>query len=242
MNVFPAIDLLNGQSVRLYQGNYQKITSVAKDPVAQALSFQKAGLSRLHLVDLDGAKAGVPKNQEIVRKIRANCTLLMEIGGGIRTLATIETYLTMGINRVILGSSALTDPELVIKAIEQFGADQIVVGIDGQNGQVATEGWLTQSQVPMNVLMQTMSGVGVTRFIITDIQRDGTLTGPNIELLQTLQNNSPKTTVIASGGIGNYEDLKTLNANGLTNVIVGKALVKGTLTLEQLKTAEVTLC
>lgn len=242
MNVFPAIDLLNGQSVRLYQGDYKQVTPVSTDPVAQAKSFEKAGLTRIHLVDLDGAKVGQPQNNAVVAQIVAKTNLFTEIGGGIRNLETIATYLNLGINRVILGSSALKNPELVKTAVAQYGSTKIVVGIDGQNGRVATEGWLDQSQVQMSALLGAMAQVGVTQFIVTDISRDGTLQGPNIELLASLQNQYPKTTVVASGGVANYQNLIDLNEAGLTDVIVGKALVKGTITLAQLAEAEAQLC
>lgn len=234
MNIFPAIDLLNGQSVRLYQGDYQQVSTVNPDPVAQAKAVAAAGLRRLHVVDLDGAKAGKPQNKAVVAKLRQATDLFIEIGGGIRQLNEIEAYLALGVNRVILGSVALKNPELVATAVEKFGSTKIVVGIDGQNGQVATEGWLDQSQVSMSDLMAAMLKVGVTQFIVTDIARDGTLTGPNVTLLQTLQQTFPQATVVASGGMHDANDLKALQQAGLTDVIVGKALQKGTLTLAEL--------
>ncbi|KRK40642.1 1-(5-phosphoribosyl)-5-[(5-phosphoribosylamino)methylideneamino]imidazole-4-carboxamide isomerase [Loigolactobacillus bifermentans] len=234
MNIFPAIDLLNGQSVRLYQGDYQQVSTVNPDPVAQAKAVAAAGLRRLHVVDLDGAKAGKPQNKAVVAKLRQSTDLFLEIGGGIRTLTEIEAYLELGVDRVILGSVALKDPQLVATAVEKFGSAKIVVGIDGQNGQVATEGWLDQSQVNMSDLMAAMLKVGVTQFIVTDIARDGTLTGPNVALLQDLQETFPAATVVASGGMHDAGDLAALQQAGLTDVIVGKALQKGTLTLAEL--------
>ncbi|MFD1672057.1 1-(5-phosphoribosyl)-5-[(5-phosphoribosylamino)methylideneamino]imidazole-4-carboxamide isomerase [Agrilactobacillus yilanensis] len=242
MNVFPAIDLLNGQSVRLYQGDYQKVTPINADPVAQAKSFEAAGLKRIHIVDLDGAKAGRPQNQAVIQAIRTNTNLFIEVGGGIRNLTAINTYLDLGVNRIILGSSALKNPELVKTAIQKFGPEKIVIGIDGQNGHVATEGWLDQSTIPMTQLLDAMMQVGVTQFIVTDISRDGTLTGPNLELLASLKATHPTATIVASGGVANYQNLIDLKQHGLENVIVGKALFNGSLNLAQLAEAEETLC
>lgn len=242
MQIFPAIDLLNGRSVRLFQGDYDQVTPVASDPVVQAQKIQAAGLKRLHLVDLDGAKAGWPMNQTVVQAIRQATDLTLEIGGGLRDLATIQTYLAAGIQRVILGSVALKNPTLVQTALQNFGPDRIVIGIDGQNGQVATEGWLDQSQVAMPQLIDAMVTMGAKNFIVTDIHRDGAMTGPNLTLLKQLQTQFSTTTIVASGGIRNYQDLTALAQNGLTQAIIGKALVTGDLTLAQLVEAEATLC
>lgn len=242
MQIFPAIDLLNGRSVRLFQGDYDQVTPVASDPVVQAQKIQAAGLKRLHLVDLDGAKAGRPMNQTVVQAIRQATDLTLEIGGGLRDLATIQTYLAAGIQRVILGSVALKNPTLVQTALQNFGPDRIVIGIDGQNGQVATEGWLDQSQVAMPQLIDAMVTMGAKNFIVTDIHRDGAMTGPNLTLLKQLQTQFSTTTIVASGGIRNYQDLTALAQNGLTQAIIGKALVTGDLTLAQLVEAEATLC
>lgn len=242
MNIFPAIDLLQGQSVRLYQGDYAKVTPVALDPVAQAQKIQLAGLKRLHLVDLDGAKAGRPMNQALVELIAQTTDLELEIGGGIRDLVTIQNYLAAGLKRVILGSIALKDPQLVKVALTEFGADQIVIGIDGKDGQVATEGWLDHSQVPMAQLIEAMIAMGAKRFIVTDIARDGAMMGPNLDLLNALQTRFETSTIVASGGIRNYQDLVALNEQALTNAIIGKALVTGDLTLAQLVEAEAKLC
>ncbi len=242
MRVFPAIDLLNGHSVRLYQGDYQQVTPVSSDPLAQAKSFVAAGLSRIHLVDLDGAKAGQPENFDVIQKIRQATDLFVEVGGGIRDMTTIKRYLTLGVDRVILGSSALKQPELVVAALAEFGPARIVVGIDGTPQQVATEGWLAQSNVTMADLMGAMTAKGVTQFIVTDVTKDGTLQGPNVALLANLQAKYPQATVVASGGLRDYQDLEALKAAGLNDVIVGKALVKGTITLAELAQAEVALC
>lgn len=234
MEIIPAIDLKNQQSVRLYQGDFEQTTLIADDPVTQAKQIEAAGLSRLHLVDLDGAKSGRPVNRRLIQQVCAETNLKVEVGGGIRTLAQINGYLTSGVNRVILGSAALTNPNLVQEAINQFGNDQIVVGIDGKDGRVAISGWLEESDVTMSTLMASMVAFGVVNFVVTDIAKDGTLSGPNTALLTTLQNAYPTTSVIASGGVTTVADLKTLAQAGIKAAIVGRAMATGDLPLSTL--------
>lgn len=234
MQIIPAIDLKNQQSVRLYQGDFKQTTVISESPLKQALAINQAGLANLHLVDLDGAKSGRPVNRAIIEQICAQTDLKVEVGGGIRSLSQINTYLTSGVNRVILGSAALNDPKLVQQAIEQFGADQIVVGIDGKNGRVAVSGWLEQSSVEMSELMTSMVAFGVKTFIVTDISRDGTMAGPNTTQLSELQSQFPSATVVASGGIRNVPDLKQLEQAGIKAAIIGKAMATGDLSLRVL--------
>ncbi|HCU42494.1 1-(5-phosphoribosyl)-5-[(5-phosphoribosylamino)methylideneamino]imidazole-4-carboxamide isomerase [Leuconostoc falkenbergense] len=233
--IFPAIDLRNGQSVRLYQGDYNKETVINSDPISQAQQIQAAGLTHLHLVDLDGAKSGKPINLDIITALRQNTQLFIELGGGIRSLAQIKQYLSLGINRVIIGSAALTHPELVTEAVAQFGAESIVVGVDGRQEQVATDGWLTASSTTFSEIIQAMQAVGVINFIVTDIERDGTLSGPNIALLSRLQQKFPETNIIASGGISTITDIEDLQTAGIKDIIVGRALYDGNVTLSALK-------
>lgn len=234
MQIIPAIDLKNQESVRLYQGDFNQTTLISESPVKQALAIEKAGLTSLHLVDLDGAKSGRPINRSIIQQICAQTNLAVEVGGGIRSLSQINAYLTSGVKRVILGSAALNDPELVQKAIRQFGADQIVVGIDGKAGMVAVSGWLEQSRVKMAELMASMVSFGVGTFIVTDISRDGTMSGPNVAQLSNLQNRFKEATVIASGGIRNVADLNQLADAGIKAAIVGRAMATGDLPLSTL--------
>lgn len=233
--IFPAIDLRNGQSVRLYQGNYNKETVINSNPITQAQQIQAAGLTHLHLVDLDGAKSGRPINLDIITALRQNTTLFIELGGGIRSLAQIQQYLSLGINRVIIGSAALTHPELVTEAVARFGAESIAVGVDGRQEQVATDGWLTASSTTFSEIIQAMQAVGVMNFIVTDIERDGTLSGPNIALLSRLQQQFPETNIIASGGISTIKDIEDLQTAGIKDIIVGRALYDGNVTLPALK-------
>jgi len=233
--IFPAIDLRNGQSVRLYQGNYNQETVINSNPITQAQQIQAAGLTHLHLVDLDGAKSGRPINLDIITALRQNTTLFIELGGGIRSLAQIQQYLSLGINRVIIGSAALTHPELVTEAVARFGAESIAVGVDGRQEQVATDGWLTASSTTFSEIIQAMQAVGVMNFIVTDIERDGTLSGPNIALLSRLQQKFPETNIIASGGISTIKDIEDLQTAGIKDIIVGRALYDGDVTLPALK-------
>ncbi|MBK0041462.1 MULTISPECIES: 1-(5-phosphoribosyl)-5-[(5-phosphoribosylamino)methylideneamino]imidazole-4-carboxamide isomerase [Leuconostoc] len=233
--IFPAIDLRNGQSVRLYQGDYNQETVINSDPITQAQQIQATGLTHLHLVDLDGAKSGRPINLDIITALRQNTTLFIELGGGIRSLAQIQQYLSLGINRVIIGSAALTHPELVTEAVARFGAESIAVGVDGRQEQVATDGWLTASSTTFSEIIQAMQAVGVMNFIVTDIERDGTLGGPNIALLSRLQQKFPETNIIASGGISTIKDIEDLQTAGIKDIIVGRALYDGNVTLPALK-------
>lgn len=233
--IFPAIDLRNGQSVRLYQGNYNKETVINSNAITQAQQIQAAGLTHLHLVDLDGAKSGRPINLDIITALRQNTTLFIELGGGIRSLAQIQQYLSLGINRVIIGSAALTHPELVTEAVARFGAESIAVGVDGRQEQVATDGWLTASSTTFSEIIQAMQAVGVINFIVTDIERDGTLSGPNIALLSRLQQKFPETNIIASGGISTIKDIEDLQTAGIKDIIVGRALYDGNVALPALK-------
>ncbi|MDQ7937891.1 1-(5-phosphoribosyl)-5-[(5-phosphoribosylamino)methylideneamino]imidazole-4-carboxamide isomerase [Lactiplantibacillus sp. WILCCON 0030] len=238
--IFPAIDLKAGQSVRLYQGDYHQTTLINADPVAQAQQVTAAGLRQLHLVDLDGAKSGQPENMATITAIRQAFTGALELGGGIRSYALATRYLKLGIDRLILGSAALDDPTLVKQLLADFGGDRIVIGVDGQNGRVAINGWLAQSQTKMSTLIATMMASGAKHFIVTDVARDGTMQGPNLELLAQLQAKISTANLVASGGIRNLTDVQTLNTLGIHDVIIGKALYEGTVTLAAL--AEVDAC
>lgn len=187
--IIPAIDLKDGHSVRLYQGDYAKQMLVAQVPEEQAKAIDEAGLNALHLVDLDGAKAKHPVNTETVRKIRRNFEGYIELGGGIRTLEDISACLEIGIDRVILGSVAVTDPELVKNALQKFGEEKIAIGIDGTNDKVAVNGWLEKTEVTLEELMKEMEAIGAKYFIVTDTSKDGTLAGPNIDLYRNLKKN-----------------------------------------------------
>lgn len=232
--IFPAIDLQDGRSVRLYKGDFAQETVINPDPVDQAKQYEDAKVGALHLVDLDGAKAGKPVNVDIVKAVRKAFTGILEIGGGIRDKAAVDLYLGLGVDRVILGSVALKNPELTKQVIAEYGAERIVIGVDGKNGKVAAEGWLDQSDVPMTDLIGAMVKGGAKYFIVTDVDRDGTMQGANEDLLGNLQKEFPTARIVASGGVRNLEDIKSLEAKGVMDSIVGKALYEGTITLEEI--------
>lgn len=236
--IFPAIDLKNGQSVRLFQGNYQAVTTINEEPIQQALQIDASGINQLHLVDLDGAKSGQPENFTTIKQIRQSFKGFLELGGGIRTYQIAQQYLELGIDRIVIGSAALKNPQLVKQLLNDFGKQKIAVGIDGKNGQVATEGWLEQSNVKMTDLISKMNEFGAQNFIVTDVSRDGTMQGPNLDLLANLKEELPQVNLIASGGIRNVEDLKALKKMGIEESIIGKALFEKTISLAQILEVE----
>ena len=242
MIIFPAIDIIGGQCVRLVKGDYATAQKVAEDPLETAKQFEAAGAEWIHMVDLDGAKAGYPVNTEIYRNIAQNTHLKVEVGGGIRTLETIRAYLELGIARVILGSAALKDPQLVADAVQQFGAEKIVVGIDAKNEMVAAEGWLETSGVHYIDLAKEMIRIGVTTFIFTDISKDGTLSGVNAEQLRKLaEATEGQCNIVASGGVHTIDDIVICRDLGLYGTIAGKSLYQGTLDLKEAIAAADTL-
>lgn len=232
MIILPAIDIRGGQCVRLYKGDFATAEKVAEDPIATAQSFAEAGAAWLHTVDLDGAVEGRPVNKAVFEQIVRRTPLKVEVGGGIRNMDTIAAYLDAGVSRVILGSAALNDPALVAEAIELYGSDAIAVGIDARDGMVQAQGWLAASTVHYIDLARAMTEIGVETIIFTDISRDGTLAGPNLEQLTALQA-AVGGQIVASGGIRDLEDIKALRAAGLYGAICGKSLYKGTLDLVQ---------
>ena len=240
--IFPAIDLHNGQSVRLYQGDYDQVTLINNDPVAQAKNILTNGVNQLHLVDLDGAKTGRPENQTIISDIRKNFDGFLELGGGIRDEKIAAMYLDLGIDRIIIGSAAIKNPQFVKKLLKQYGEDRIVIGVDGMNGKVAVNGWLEQSDVKMSDLIKTMMADGAKSFIVTDVARDGTMQGPNFDLLLKLNQAIPSANLVASGGIRNVEDLNKLKALGIDDVIIGKALYEKNITLKDIVEVEQNAC
>ena len=187
MEVIPAIDLRGGRCVRLFQGDYAQETVYSDDPVEVALRWQELGAARLHVVDLDGAASGEPANLEVVASIAGSIWTPLQLGGGIRSIETIERAIAMGAGRVVLGTSAIGDPGLVEAACHEFGADAIIVGVDARDGLVATRGWRESSGVAAIDLVHQMTALGVRRFVYTDIARDGTMTSPNFQALRSLQ-------------------------------------------------------
>jgi phosphoribosylformimino-5-aminoimidazole carboxamide ribotide isomerase len=234
MIVLPAIDLKDGQCVRLEQGLMEKDTVYSDDPAAMARHWQDEGGEFLHLVDLDGAFAGVPKNREAIEAIVAAVDIPTELGGGIRDLETIEAYLKLGVSRVILGTVAKENPELVAEACRRFPG-QIVVGIDAKNGLVAVRGWAEVTEKKAIDMAREMEVFGVTAIIYTDIARDGMMQGPNLEATAALAE-AISIPVIASGGVSSLDDIRNLlqiEASGIEGVITGKAIYDGALNLRE---------
>lgn len=230
MILYPAIDLKDGACVRLLRGDMARATVFNTDPAAQARAFQDSGFSRLHLVDLNGAFEGRPVNAEAVAAILAAIDMPMQLGGGIRDAETVEMWLEAGIGRVILGTLALREPDLVKALCARFPA-RIAVGIDARDGQVAVEGWAEQSDMPALDLAKRFEDAGVAAVIYTDIDRDGALQGVNVEATARLAENLSMP-VIASGGVSSLDDLRALKAvadTGIEGVISGRALYDGRL-------------
>ena len=231
MVILPAIDIKDGNCVRLFKGDYNTVQKVAESYMDTAFSFEKAGAEWVHMVDLDGAKDASQQNKDIFIDVAKNTKLKVEVGGGIRSLDTVEMYLTQGISRVIIGSAAVKNPELVKLAVKEFG-DKIAVGIDAKNGYVATEGWLETSDVLFTVLAREMSRIGVKYIIFTDISKDGTLSGVNAEQLEQI-NTSCSAEIIASGGVHTIEDIKICKQLKLYGTICGKSIYSGSLDLAE---------
>ena len=230
--IYPAIDMRGGKCVRLLQGDYAKETIYGDSPFAMAQQFALEGATWIHMVDLDGAKDGKRVNDTFVIQVAKNLTAKVQIGGGIRTEADIIHYLENGIERVIIGSIAVADPEFAIEMIRKYGA-QIAVGIDAKNGYVATHGWLETSELKAVDLGKRFADAGAETFIFTDIATDGMLSGPNVQAVLRMAIETGKS-VIASGGVSSLADLTTLRKlvdKGVTGAIVGKAIYEGRFTV-----------
>lgn len=237
MVVLPAIDIKDGKCVRLRRGDYSTAHTVAENYMETALGFKSAGAEWIHMVDLDGAKNASQPNRDIFIDVAKNSGLKVELGGGIRSLDTVEMYLSAGISRVIIGSAAVKDPELVKTACREYG-ERIAVGIDAKDGYVATEGWLERSDVLFTDLAREMDKAGVKYIIFTDISRDGMLSGVNLTQLKEI-NDCCSCNIIASGGVHTLKDITDCKAMGLYGAICGKSLYEGTLDLaEAIKAAE----
>lgn len=238
MQILPAIDVKNGHAVRLIKGDFEQETVVNDSVLDQASIFMEAGIQYIHVVDLDGALEGKAANRDLIANIKEMTGLAIEVGGGIRTIEQIEDYLSVGINRVIIGSMAVKNPDFVKEALAKFGSDKIVVGIDAKNRLVATEGWLETSTVDYISLALEMEKMGVRLLIYTDVDRDGTLTGPNFEHYEKLIAHLTSAKVIASGGIHALSDLQQLEKIGVAGTIVGKAYYNGNISLKDLREFE----
>ena len=231
MLIYPAIDLYGGKAVRLYKGDYAQMTVYSTDPVSVARDFQKAGATHIHLVDLEGAKSGTTPNLDAVLAIQAATGLFCEIGGGIRSMEVVRRYLDAGIDRVILGTAAVTDPAFLREAVAAYG-EKIAVGIDIKDGFVAIKGWTEKSQEKALDFCQKMQNLGVKTLICTDISKDGAMEGANHGLYQTLSRQFAMN-IIASGGVSSLEDVKRLAAMNIHGAIIGKAYYTGAVNLAE---------
>ena len=232
MVIIPAIDLKNGRCVRLRQGDMNQETRYSDDPPAMARHWQTLGAEWLHVVDLDGAFEGAPKHLPQVIGIAKTLSIPIQVGGGIRSLDTVRRYLSEGVNRVVFGTAALEDTDLIVKACEEFPG-KIMIGIDSRKGQVALRGWKNVSQTSPSQLLQGFSQYPLGGVIFTDISRDGMLKGPNLTALQTMASLSPFP-LIASGGVTKVDDIESIGGLGpkITGIIIGKALYEGTIDLK----------
>ena len=233
LSLVPAIDLLRGQCVRLFQGQYDQETVYEKDPVAVALRWQEYEAQRVHVVDLDAARGGsegYADNRETIARICSALDIPVQVGGGVRTIDDVRAVLGLGAQRVILGTSAVRDPDLVAQAVKEFGGDRVVVGIDAKDGEVRVQGWTEGSGLGAVEFAQQMEDLGIQRIIYTDIGRDGTMEGPNLDAYRTLGSSLRFVRITASGGVGSQDDLDALwrlYAVRVDSVIVGRALYEG---------------
>jgi len=234
MEIIPAIDLLNGKCVRLNQGNYNQVTKFNSDPVKQAQTWESQGAKRLHLIDLDGAKTGEPKNDLTIKEIKKSITIPIQLGGGIRSIDRAKELFDIGIDRIILGTIAIEKPDLVEDLSKEY-PQRVAVGIDAKEGMVATRGWLKESEISSLELAKQLNDLELAAIISTDIATDGTLNGPNVQALREIAEISINP-VIASGGIGSIADLISLadfENEGIEGIIVGRALYDGSIDLKE---------
>lgn len=235
MIVIPAIDLLENQAVRLFQGDYEKKTVYSDAPWELVADFEESGAELIHLVDLDGAKLGKPGNEISIKNILKNSHVRLELGGGIRTMDTIQFYEDLGIHRFILGTSAVTDPGLVDSALAKYGAERIVVGVDAKDGFVKTQGWELDAGLRYEDFMKRIYGQGIRHVIFTDISLDGTLKGPNLQSYSWILKNFDFQ-LIASGGVSCLDDLKNLHmieSGSMYGAITGKAIYEKRINLKE---------
>jgi phosphoribosylformimino-5-aminoimidazole carboxamide ribotide isomerase len=232
MQLYPAIDMKNGQCVRLRQGAFEDITIYSDAPEKVAAYWQEKGASFLHLVDLDGALAGYSVNEEAIRRIAETISIPIELGGGIRSGEAVERMLGLGVRRVIIGTKAAEHPEFLRDMVKEYGEDAIVAGVDARDGMVAVEGWEKVSALTASSLCLTMKEYGVKHIVYTDISRDGMLSGPNVEATRKLTEDTGLD-IIASGGVSCMEDLKRLHEAGIRGAIIGKALYENRIDLAE---------
>lgn len=235
MEIIPAIDLIGQKCVRLIEGDFARKTEYSDDPVAQALSFQDYGVTRLHVVDLEGAKSSSPKHLKVLEKICSSTNLIVDFGGGVREAKDVEAILSAGARMVSLGSVAVKDPGKVEGWITSFGADKFFLGADVLRGMIATDAWQNVSSISVNSFIQSWIDRGIKSFFSTDVTKDGKLEGPAFELYDTLVSKFPEIELVASGGVSEIGELPRLAESGVSGVIIGKAIYEGRISMNQLK-------
>ncbi|MBQ2729497.1 MAG: 1-(5-phosphoribosyl)-5-[Clostridia bacterium] len=231
MLIYPAIDLYEGKAVRLYKGNYEEMTVYSENPLEIARSFESSGATHIHMVDLEGAKNGTTPNYDTVCNVKNNTSLFLEIGGGIRSMEVIDKYLSAGVDRVILGTAAVTEDGFVERAVEKYG-DKIAVGIDIKDGCVAIKGWIEKSELDAFEFAKKMQSIGVKTLICTDISKDGAMQGANHELYKALSEKFSMQ-IIASGGVSSIDDVKKLRTLDIHGAIIGKAYYTGAVNISE---------
>lgn len=231
MILFPAIDLYERKAVRLYKGNYQNMTVYSENPIEVARDFEAAGATHIHMVDLEGAKSGETPNLAIVEQVARETSLFVEIGGGIRTMETVDRYLAAGVSRVILGTAAVNDEAFLTAAVNTYG-DKIAVGADVKDGYIAIKGWLETSAVTLEAFLEKMQTIGIKNVICTDISRDGAMRGTNLALYRELSRKY-SLDITASGGVSSLEDVRQLRQMDLYGAIIGKAYYTGAIDLKE---------
>ncbi len=231
MKIFPAIDLYDKKAVRLYKGDYAQMTVYSENPIEVARDFENAGAKYIHMVDLEGAKNGTTPNIEIVRDIATKTSLFVEIGGGIRSMEVVKKYLDNGVERVILGTSAVTDESFLTEAVNTYG-EKIAVGADVKDGYIAIKGWIEKSQYSLEEFLSKMEKIGVKTIICTDISKDGAMKGTNLELYKEL-NEKYSLDIIASGGVSTISDVEALKEMDMYGAIIGKAYYTGAINLKE---------
>lgn len=231
MIIFPAIDLYDKKAVRLYKGDYKNMTVYSSSPVSVARDFEKCGATHIHMVDLEGAKDGTTPNLSVVAEVASCTSLFVEIGGGIRSMETVEKYFSAGVDRVILGTAAVNDEEFLLSAVRKYG-EKIAVGADVRDGKIAVKGWLETADVTLDEFLSRMQSIGVGNVICTDISRDGAMRGTNLELYRELSEKY-SLGITASGGVSSIGDVKALRSMGLYGAIIGKAYYTGDIDLAE---------
>jgi len=235
IHLIPAIDLMEGRCVRLRQGDFHSAVIYSDDPLARAQAFEKAGVKYLHVVDLDGARTGIPVNIRVLEKLIKETSLKIDYGGGIRELKTIRQILRIGVHRLTIGSLAITRPDKLLEWIELIGANRFILGADISDDKLVYHGWQEISSVTWREFIGRWSGAGITRFMATDIRRDGMMQGVAIRLYREIKSQYPDIELIASGGVSGWEDIQALKKMELSGVIIGKAYYTGKITLEQIR-------